>query len=375
MAPSDLSILHLGAGQYGPDDRHHATFDIWRQLAKGFAHYTVIGRSTTKNWGRIEEGNLVVLLVPSRTRREIEFLATQFWAVPIAVKIRPNVVVAQCPALGGLAAQRIARLTGARTLLEIHMAGYVQPADWGTRWWTLQRLSRLTLPKATRIRALSAGMKRDLLDFYDSVLDSNIEILPPRVDLRRFSVHRTNWQLNGRPKVALVGSVTERKGQLRYLTAILKSGIEVESWIIGDGPQRAACEELIAATNAKDRVKFFGALSHHELAYILPNADAFVQFSSMEGTPRAIMEAMAVGLPIVTTDVGYCSDVVEHGIEGFVLGRDAERELPNALETLFRDCQLRERMGKAGIARVAREFEASTIYERYRGLIADTARA
>ncbi len=373
--PRALGVLHLGAGRYDPEDRHHATFDIWRRLASGFGRYTVIGRSIRNSWARIEEGNLTVLLMPSRTPREIEFLFTQFRALAVAQSVQPDVVVSQCPVLGGLAAQWIRRRTGARTLLEMHMATYMQPARPGSRWGTLQRLSRRTLPGATRIRVLSAGMRRDLLAFYGSGLADKVVVLPPRVDLDRFTQRRRDWKIEGRPRIVLVGSITERKGQLRYLSAMFDSGLDAESWIIGDGPQRAACEALVAAAGAQNSVRFFGSVSHGELADILPRADMLVQFSSMEGTPRAIMEAMAVGLPIVTTDAGYCSDVVTHGVEGFVLGRDPAAELPHRLTTLFGDQALREMMGRAGMARVEQEFEADQVFGRYRALIADTARA
>ena len=56
---------------------------------------------------------------------------------------------------------------------------------------------------------------------------------------------------------------------------------------------------------------------HKQVAAVLRSSDVFVMYSQTEATPRAVMEAMAVGLPVVTTDAGFCADIVEHGHEGF----------------------------------------------------------
>src|SRR5688572_6705135 len=98
-----LSVLHVGAGLYAPDDRQHSTFAIWRALVAGFRRYTVVGRNRAGGDAAFDEGNLSVRLIRSFMKREAEFLLTQFRAVPIGRKVAAQVVVAQCPALGGVA--------------------------------------------------------------------------------------------------------------------------------------------------------------------------------------------------------------------------------------------------------------------------------
>ncbi len=60
----------------------------------------------------------------------------------------------------------------------------------------------------------------------------------------------------------------------------------------------------------------------------------------VRGTPRAIMEAMAVGLPVVTTNAGFCADIVEHEVEGFVLGAEPDAEILDVLARLNSDRSL-----------------------------------
>jgi len=370
-----LSVLHLGAGRYAPSDRHHSTLDIWRELARGADRYTVFARSTEAKWSSFQEGNLTVHLAPSRTSRELEFLLTQFHALRLAREVQPDVVVSQCPVAGGLAAERIARQTGAKMLVELHMSGYVEPAPLIGQWRFRQALTRRTLERATRIRVLSEGMRDRLLEFYGASLDKKVVVLPPRVDLRRFRNQREDRVVGGRLRVAIVGSITARKRQLAYLETVLGSSLDVETWIIGDGPQRQACEALVAQHRAEDRVRFVGNISHDELAPMLSQVDALVLYSEMEGTPRAIMEGMAMSLPVITTDAGFCADMVSDAVEGFVIDRYRPDELLDRLARLHADETMRSQMGRAARVRAKRDYDSATLFNRYRELVAETAAA
>lgn len=368
-----LSVLHVGAGRYAPADRGHSTFAIWRQLATGFRQYTVVGRSSTGKAAEFRDGNILVKLIGGWMVREAEFLLTQFRAVPIGVEAKADICVAQCPMLGGLAGLRLKRRLGTRLLVELHGQHYFTHARFGSQAWLTQNVAKFVFARADRIRVLSEGMRARVLDRYGRHLDGKIVTLPPRVDLSRFDRMRTDWTIAGRPKIAMSGAVNENKGQLRLIRSVFAAKLDAEVWIFGDGPQAEACRQEAAALGAEDRVRFFGHLTHAELAQLLPQADVLVVFSRQEGTPRALMEAMAVGIPVVTVDVGFCADVVANDVEGIVLGADPERQLPMALATLFGDPAMRERMGKAGRARVEREFDAEKLYTRYRALIAETA--
>lgn len=372
-ARAPLSVLHIGGGRYRPDDRGHATFAIWRELARGFRRYTVIGRSTAPEAARLEEGNLAVHLLPSRWGSDAEFLLTQFRALPLARELRPDVVVVQCPVLGGLAARRIARETGARVLVEFHGAHFFAEGPRASREGVIRALTPAGLRRAHRIRVLSAGMRDRLGARYGADLLGRTVVLPPRVDLSRFRSVKQDRRIDGRPKVVMVGSVTPRKRQATFLRAVLPALPDLEVWIVGTGPDLPECRAIAERLGATDRVRFWGQVDHATLAGLLPRADALVLFSVSEGTPRAILEGMAAGLPIVTTDAGFCADIVAHGTEGFVLGADPEREVIARLSELLADEGLRARMGEAARRRAEREFDAEVLYDRYRALIRETA--
>ncbi|RWN55627.1 glycosyltransferase family 4 protein [Mesorhizobium sp.] len=370
---ANLSVLHVGSGRYHPNDRSHSTFEIWRELAKGFSRYTVVGRSLSAA-ATIVEGNLTIHLLASSIKRELEFLWTQRHAVELADKVAADVVVSQSAVLGGIAGAAIKRRRGCALLIEIHSDDLFADASFGSKPWLLKRLAGRVLHNADRIRVLTHRMGAAVVANYGVSLADRIAVLPPRVDLKRFDP-KTDWSCStSRLKVVVVGSVTPRKQQLRLLEVVLPQCQEIEFWIVGTGADLPACEAVVNRARAEERVRFFGQVNHTQLAGILRDADAFVLYSKSEGTPRAIMEAMAVGLPVVTTNAGYCADIIADGVEGFVLGENPDAEIVPVLARLRRDQQLRCSLGKAARARAVRDYDADILYPRYRTLIENAAR-
>ena len=95
----------------------------------------------------------------------------------------------------------------------------------------------------------------------------------------------------------------------------------------------------------------------------LAQADVFCLPSYREGVPNALLEAAASGLPIVTTDVPGCRDVVTHGVNGLLVPVRNALILAEALETLLSDAQLRHQMGSAGREIAVNKFGLSSVNE------------
>jgi glycosyltransferase involved in cell wall biosynthesis len=111
------------------------------------------------------------------------------------------------------------------------------------------------------------------------------------------------------------------------------------------------------------------------VAELLLKCDLLVMYSRTEATPRAIMEAMACGLPVVTTNVGFCSDIVEDGVEGFILGPDPDKEIIGIIRRFNDDRKLLSRLGAAARHRAVRDYDSVRLFEEYRRLIVETANA
>jgi colanic acid/amylovoran biosynthesis glycosyltransferase len=118
-------------------------------------------------------------------------------------------------------------------------------------------------------------------------------------------------------------------------------------------------------------------LSRVQVRELLRRADVFLHPSLSEGLSNATLEAMAVGLPVVVTDVGGMRELVTDGVDGFVVPPRDAAALAAALLDLAADPELREKMGERGRQRVVEDFDAeprtAAMLEQYRRLVRDHA--
>lgn len=147
--------------------------------------------------------------------------------------------------------------------------------------------------------------------------------------------------------------------------------------VVGGGPLAADLHTQARALGLADRVVFTG--ERDDVADLLGAMDVFVLTSDREGFPNAVMEAMAVGLPCVVTDVGDCAELVRDGESGFVCPSGDRRGLANSVARLVADADLRRRLGGQARARVSDAFSAEAMAEAtqalYRRLLGERARA
>lgn len=140
--------------------------------------------------------------------------------------------------------------------------------------------------------------------------------------------------------------------------------------VIGDGPARADLEAQ--AKPLGDAVRFLGYQSQMEVAEVLKETDALVLPSFAEGVPVVLMEAMAARLPVVTTQVGGISELVEDQVSGFICPPGDIKTLTQRIEALFDDPDLCAHMGAAGQAKVAADFNSED-EARWLGHLIDTS--
>lgn len=126
--------------------------------------------------------------------------------------------------------------------------------------------------------------------------------------------------------------------------------------LVGDGPDRQALETLTADLKLSPYLKFVGYQSQDAVCEYLHKSDIFVLPSFSEGLPVALMEALAAGVPVVTTTVAGISELVEDGVNGYLVPPGAVEPLVKRLMQLLENADLRERMGQAGRIKVEQEF-------------------
>jgi glycosyltransferase involved in cell wall biosynthesis len=134
-----------------------------------------------------------------------------------------------------------------------------------------------------------------------------------------------------------------------------------------DNPSAITLDE-VQAWQREGVIDYLGEA--HDVRGFIGNADCVVLPSYREGVPRTLMEASAMGRPIVATDVPGCREVVENGVTGFLCEVKSADSLAQQLERfLLSSYTARAEMGVAGRAKVAREFDENAVVERYKGTI------
>lgn len=131
---------------------------------------------------------------------------------------------------------------------------------------------------------------------------------------------------------------------------------DLELLIVGDGGDRRDLEAQVQRLAIADQVTFLGYQSQAEVRQWLQQVDVFVLPSFAEGVPVSLMEAMAAGLPVVTTRIAGVAELVEDGSSGFLVPPGDSQTLGDRLHRLLVDPELRHRFGQAGRAKVQREF-------------------
>jgi glycosyltransferase involved in cell wall biosynthesis len=177
-----------------------------------------------------------------------------------------------------------------------------------------------------------------------------------------------------RPRLVNVGRLSEQKGQLLLIEAAARlrdKGLDFELVMVGDGPERGEIERLIDQLSLRGRVRITGFLANHAVRRELEAARALVLPSFAEGLPVVIMEAMALGRPVISTQIAGIPELVEPGKSGWLVPAGVVEPLVEAMaEVLTTDPSELDRMGRAGAARATQQHDASTEAGKLAGLIA-----
>ena len=164
-----------------------------------------------------------------------------------------------------------------------------------------------------------------------------------------------------------VGRLTPAKGQvllLHALSRLRREGHPVRLTLVGGGPDQARLREQVAVLGLADVVTLTGALNPQQARTHYHRADAFVLPSLAEGIPVVLMEAMASGLPCVSTTVNGIPELIEHLHNGLLIAPGDVDALTDALRRVVTSSALRDRLGRAARETVALGFHHGRNTER-----------
>jgi glycosyltransferase involved in cell wall biosynthesis len=247
-------------------------------------------------------------------------------------------------------------------------------------------IERYLAKKSDCIIAISEKQKRELSEEFRICEPEKIAVVPLGFDLKRFTEDqqikrnrfRTRFGLaDDDIAIVIVGRLVPVKNHPLFLHAFAsiakRTGKKVKAIIVGDGEERMKIDKLAATmglfvsqpSDPHDKpaqVVFTSWMKEVDEAYA--GSDIVALSSLNEGTPVSIIEALASGRPVVTTDVGGISDIVTHRRNGLVVPSNNEAAFTEALSELVENRELRESMGRVDEHLILNKFS-------YHRLIAD----
>jgi glycosyltransferase involved in cell wall biosynthesis len=259
------------------------------------------------------------------------------------------------------------RLTGHPVIVKLANSG---PASDIERMRRGQQLALSGLMLRTALRcdrfvALNQAIVRDL--FACGVDRDRIVRIPNGVDTSPDGVKRT-YDLHSPVQLLFVGRLHEQKGVDTLLRSLSELGrrrddLQISLQVLGDGPERAKLAELAERLGVSDEVTFLG--SRKDAGSLLRRSDIFVLPSRAEGLSNALLEAMALGLPVVASNVPGNEDVVDHISNGVLFSVDDASSLASALIRVLEDSELRVAIGQRALRTVEERYELRRVARRY----------
>lgn len=207
---------------------------------------------------------------------------------------------------------------------------------------------------------------------------NKIKPLGNGVDLNKFEPGRFNSDFKKKMKqqiglpnnsiiVGIIGRLVREKGFLELFAAMKNIIAENRNaWLVIIGPEEPQKTDKISGHTFKeygiaDRTIWLGRCKGDEIPQLLACFDIYALPSWREGFPRSAIEAAAMGLPIVTTNIRGCRQVVTEGVNGLLVPLKNIDKLKEALNTLIKNKKLRKKMGQAGYERARAEFDEGRV--------------
>jgi len=211
----------------------------------------------------------------------------------------------------------------------------------------------------------------------DPMVWPKLEIVRCGLELDQLPQPEVSSTPPGALNLVAVGRLSAENGFAGLLDALASlgeaSGVHLR--LVGDGPLRAELEAQAARLGLEQKVAFLGRLPEAETLAAIAASDTLVLSSFMEGLPIVLMEALALGKPVIASRVAGIPELVRDGETGLLFSPSKWDELAAAIRTLATDPALRRRMGTEGPRVIAREFDVQQSARVLRSLFREHARS
>ena len=232
---------------------------------------------------------------------------------------------------------------------------------------------RSAIGLSSRVIAVSNESARQLADLNDGLQTS---MIPNAIDTSTFlSVCRQDEAARGSVRLLFVGAVGKLKGEkdlVQALALVKQAGVDVRVSFLGYRAEGLVedCRQL----GITDLIDHLGPVPMDKRLDFYRNADIFVLPTYAEAMPIAVIEAMAAGLPVITTAVGGIPEIIDDGVEGFLVECGDVKEIAEKILLLSRDKQKRLEMGSKGRSRILGQMNFDLYIKGLRSELEQTLR-
>lgn len=318
-----------------------ATYNLANELIK-FGHEVHIITPKFSNYNEIDDGGIILhrLFVPGYLSGKKWFSVLTAWLFMFKVikcikHIRPDVIHVQnitnsIPSYIASCRYNIPYLICINGNLEL--MGYFLPYFLKKYWPKLPYLKHanaIVTLTPEMVAEFTLDLKRDLV------------LIPTGVDLGKFSpIERTETSLLSNLILLTVCRLDDKKGieyAIESMITIKSKFSNVKLLIVGDGEYRKYLEQLVIKWNLSKEVEFIGSVLNSEINQYYRKADVFLLPSLFEGYPLVLLEAMACGLPIISTPVSIAPEIINTWNNGYIVPFKSASAIADAVIAILSD--------------------------------------
>jgi len=236
-------------------------------------------------------------------------------------------------------------------------------------------------PEALRVKLEGARAvitcthyNRDFLSKqYGPLCDGKVHCIYHGLDVSQFSYTFPRNVETGEPLILSVARLVEKKGLGDLMAAadiLRRRGRAFQVEIIGSGPQRETLKAQAKRLGLADRVRLLGAQAHETVRLAYQRASVFAlpcviaSNGDRDGIPNVLLEAMASGVPVVSTPISGIPELIESGIDGLLVPPNDPAALAEAIDKLLASQELRESLARAARAKIESSFSLDASAER-----------
>jgi len=358
-------LLHISANTYPPlDGKHHHTKNIWKELSKGFDEYHILARSEDNKYVFSKEDNIYLHLVPKITKKSKTFFFTSFWMFYIIKKYKITHLLSQCPIVGGFSAVLASKVFKIPLMVEINGLDYIRWDEKNTLFGSLKYIQNYVFRNSTKIRYPNMYLKYFLEknNFFNGVF------IQHRVKHSIFNKQKQRFKLNDTIKIISVGRFVWEKDYKFLINTLQFLNLNIELTLIGGGPDKKQYLDSCNKENNNFKLKLINWIEQKDMIDLIISSDIYIQTSISETGPRTILEAMAMQMPIISSDVGLFPDISNLNI-GLMYKKHNKEDLLNKINFMLENERLREQLAKNAYRVSINKYEWNKVFELYRNEI------